>query len=130
MILDTSFIIDLMKEDSSAVGKLKELEESKISQNIAAPTLYELYVGITVSSKPEHEKERVMDALTSVRILGLDGKSAAKAGEVQGALIKAGKMIDPEDAMIAGIALLYNEVVLTRNEEHFSRVPGLKLERY
>lgn len=39
-------------------------------------------------------------------------------------------MIDPEDAMIAGIALLSNETILTKNVEHFSRIRNLKIETY
>ncbi len=39
-------------------------------------------------------------------------------------------MIDPEDAMIAGIALINNESVLTKNVEHFSRIRDLKIETY
>jgi len=130
MILDTTFLIDLMKADPSAVRKLKEMERDKVTQNIAAPTLYELYVGITLSSKPEKEKRKVLDTLTAMNILGLDAESAAKAGEVQGTLIKEGKMIDPEDAMIAGIALLNNEILLTKNVEHFSRICDLKIVSY
>ncbi len=130
MILDTTFLIDLMKEDPAAVKKLKELERDKITQNIAALTLYELYVGIMLSTKPEKEKRKVLDTLASMNILDLNAKSAAKAGEVQGKLIREGKMIDPEDAMIAGIALLNNEIVLTKNVEHFSRIRALITETY
>jgi hypothetical protein len=32
MILDTTFLIDLMKKDPAAVKKLKELERDKITQ--------------------------------------------------------------------------------------------------
>ena len=130
MILDTTFLIDLMKEDPAAVKKLKELERDKITQNIAALTLYELSVGIMLSTKPEKEKRKVLDTLASMNILDLNAKSAAKAGEVQGKLIREGKMIDPEDAMIAGIALLNNEIVLTKNVEHFSRIRALITETY
>ena len=130
MILDTTFLIDLMKDDPAAVKRLKELEKDKIRQNIASPTLYELYVGILLSSKPEKEKRKVLDTLASMNILGLTAKSAAKAGEVQGKLIREGKMIDPEDAMIAGIALHNKEIVLTKNVEHFSRILALITETY
>jgi tRNA(fMet)-specific endonuclease VapC len=130
MILDTSFLIALMKKDTAAVKRLGELEEMGTSLNITAPTIFELYVGITISSKPEREKKRAMDTITSAGIYGLDEKSAAMAGEIQGTLIKAGKMIDPEDAMIAGSALVRNEVIVTRNAEHFARVPNLNLEEY
>ena len=130
MILDTTFLIDLMKADSSAVRKLKELEENKTIQNIASPILYELYVGITLSDKPEKEKRKVLDVLTSATILDLNAKSAPKAGEVHGRLIKGGEMIDPEDAMIGGIAIVNNETILTRNVEHFSRIRELNIETY
>ena len=130
MILDTTFLIDLMKEESTAVSKLKEIERDKITQSISAPTLYELYVGITLSTKPAKEKRKVFDTLISMNILGLDAECAAKAGEVQGKLIRKGKMINPEDAMIAGIALINNETVLTKNVEHFSRIRDLKIETY
>jgi Predicted nucleic acid-binding protein, contains PIN domain len=78
MILDTTFLIDLMKEDPAAVKKLKELERDKITQNIAALTLYELYGGILLSTKPEKEKRKVLDTLASMNILDLTAKSAAK----------------------------------------------------
>ncbi len=39
-------------------------------------------------------------------------------------------MIDPEDTLIAGIALINNETVLTKNVEHFSRIRDLKIETY
>lgn len=130
MILDTSFLIDLMKGELEAVKRLKYLEDNKIAQNVAAPTLYELNVGITLSDKPEKEKKRVIDALTSASILVLEAESAERAGEVQGKLIKEGKMLDPEDAMIAGIALVNDETILSRNKEHFSRVADLRIETY
>ncbi len=130
MILDTASLIDLMKEEFAAVSKLKEIERDKVTQNIASPTLYELYVGIALSIKPEKEKRKVLDTLTSMNIIDFNAESAAKAGEVQGKLIKEGKMIDPGDAMIAGIALINNETVLTKNVEHFSRIRDLKIETY
>ncbi len=78
MILDTTFLIDLMKEDPAAVKKLKELERDKITQNIAALTLYELYVGIMLSTKPEKEKRKVLDTLASMNILDLTGRPTNK----------------------------------------------------
>ena len=34
------------------------------------------------------------------------------------------------DCMIASIALLENEILLTRNTKHFTRISGLKVESY
>ncbi len=130
MLLDTAFLIDLMRGEASAIDRLKALENEGISQNVASPTLYELYVGIMLSKKPEAEKRKVLEVLTSATILNLDAKSAEMAGRIQGGLIAKGKMLDPEDTMIAGIAITHGETVLTRNVEHLSRIYDLKLETY
>jgi len=39
-------------------------------------------------------------------------------------------MIDLEDIMIAATAITRNESVLTRNVEHFNRIPNLKVDSY
>jgi predicted nucleic acid-binding protein len=63
-------------------------------------------------------------------IAPLDAAAANPAGEVDADLIKQGAQIDPEDAMIAGIALEFRQPLLTRNVRHFSRVPRLQVESY
>jgi len=42
MILDTTFLIDLMKSKAEAVQKLKQLEQRGKTLYITAPTIYEL----------------------------------------------------------------------------------------
>lgn len=130
MLLDTAFLIDVMRGREAAVKKLKEMEKERISQSVGAPTIYELYVGVALSDKPEKEKERVLGVLLSASILGLDAKGAEKAGRLQGELIKEGDMLDPEDVMIAGIAIVNGERIITRNTEHFGRIKELKIETY
>jgi len=41
-----------------------------------------------------------------------------------------GSMVDPEDAMIAGIAKVHSERVLTRNRKHFQGIEGVNVESY
>ena len=55
--------------------------------------------------------------------------AGGSAGIIHGDLIKKGWVIEPVDCMIAGIAKVYNKPVLTR-DEHFSRIEGLKVEKY
>ncbi len=51
-------------------------------------------------------------------------------GSIYGELLAKGETIDPEDAMLAGIAKSHHEKVLTRNVKHFSRIEGLTIETY
>lgn len=130
MILDTSFVIDLMAGDKAAIEKLKEIISKGEPQIVTAPTIFELYSGLAQSSKRELEKKKILSALSRVAIWHLDASAAERGGEIDGALIKAGEQIEPVDSMIAGIALVKGEKVLTRNVKHFSKVAGLNLETY
>jgi len=130
VILDTDFIINLLRNDIGAKNKLQQLIADSRPLIIAAPTLFELYGGIERSSKPEQEKKKVITVLQTMTIFSLDEQSSIKAGEIDGSLLNKGITIDPVDSMIAGIALRNGETILTRNLKHFSKIPTLKVETY
>ena len=130
MILDTSFIIDLMDGDEPALARKRKIEENKESYRVAAPTIFELWSGIFSSSMPDKEKSKVFTALSEINTIQIGRTSAEKAGEIHGSLVKKGQPIDSIDCMIASVALLENEILLTRNTKHFTRISGLKVEGY
>ncbi len=53
-----------------------------------------------------------------------------KAGNIFGELLARGEEIDREDCIIEATAVLADEPVLTRNEDHFCRIDGLTVETY
>lgn len=130
MLADTSFIIDLMDKDEGALQKMQLLTSKCEPLILTTITIFELFSGITQSKKPIDEKRKVLEVTTNQIILPFDTASAEKAGEIDGSLIAAGKMMDEADSMIAGIALLNGETVLTRNVKDFERISGLKIETY
>lgn len=130
MIIDTSFILDLMNENNEAVAKFGEFQLSGEPFVITSLSIFELFTGIARSKRPIEEKNKVMDMLKNQIIVSLDAGSAEKAGEIHGFLVKEGQMIGTVDTMIAGICLLKNEKLLTRNLKDFSKVKGLKIESY
>ncbi len=130
MILDTTFIIDLMNNDIKAVEKLRDLQKRGEAQIISSITIFELFSGLGHSKKQEKEKTKIINALRGQLIIHLDQDAAEKAGFIDGSLRKEGKAIGPLDTMIAGIALVKKEKVLTRNRKDFERIPGLEVESY
>ncbi len=130
MIADTSFLIDLMMNEANAVAKAKEIEGKGSTISVCSPSVFELYVGVALSRKPEDEKARIIDLIGSLPQLPLDFESARVAGAIYGGRIKAGAEMDPEDAMIAGIAKVRNEHVITRNAKHFYWIDGIKVVPY
>ena len=130
MIADTTFLIDLMRGDESAVKKETMLEENGTSVYITTVSVFELYVGLNLSNKRIHESMKIERVLRNLQILGLDFESAKEAGEIYAYKRRSGIVIDPEDAMIAGICRTARQPILTRNINHFSGIEGVSLESY
>ena len=130
MIADTTFLIDLMIGDEAAVEKARDIESKSIPLAVTAPSVFELYVGLSLSRKAEEEKTNIMGVLESLPFLPLDSESAKVGGRIFGDKRCAGSQIDPEDAMVAGIAKVHGEKVLTRNIKHFRGVEGVSVESY
>lgn len=130
MILDTDFIINLMKNEEAAVAKQQKLDEDNEVLRVAAPTIFELWTGIALSDRQANDKSKLVSAVGNLNAITLNQQKAEKAGEIHGSLIKAGQEIDAIDSMIAAIALLENEPLLTRNTKHFIRIKGLRVESY
>src|SRR5438132_9153618 len=89
-----------------------------------------MFAGIALSRKAEEEKSKISTILSSLPQLGLDSPSARAGGLIHGDKIRTGQSIDPEDAMIAGIARVNSEKVLTRNIRHYSGIEGVTIENY
>ena len=130
MLVDTTFIIDIMKHDGDAIQKAKDLSDASISVLVGTPTIFELYVGVGLSVRSSEEREKVLSVLKSLPHLSLDAGSASKGGAVYAQRIREGTKIDPEDAMLAGIAIQNSEPLLTRNRKDFAGISDLKLEYY
>jgi tRNA(fMet)-specific endonuclease VapC len=130
MIADSCFIIDLMRKSQSALKKLDELKVTRQIQYITSPTVMELAVGVALAALPKDEQKRVDEILAGFQIIPLDTASAWRAGIEIGKLRNSGKIVDPIDGQIAGIALQYDEVIVTRNTKHFQLIKDLKIESY
>ena len=128
MILDTTVIIDILREDSKAVDKIKEIQKSTDAILTTSITVFELWQGLEI--KDSKKKEKILTVLQSIGLLSFDFNSAKEAGNIYRELRKKGITIDAEDTMIAGIAKIHNETLLTRNVKDFRRIENLEVEGY
>lgn len=128
--IDTTFIIDILRNDKNALMKSIELDKEPIVFTTEA-NVYEVVSGIQQKINKEkalHDLEVLLSRLT---ILPLDHKATIKAGRISGELLQEGKMIDDIDCLTAGIALTNGcDTIVTRNAKHFGRVAELKVEIY
>lgn len=119
MILDASFLIDLMAEDAGAVAKLDEIND----RLLVVPTLAytEAGVGIDPDTAEGRRFDEIMDRMT---LVAHDGEAARRAVDIQRQLLAQGNPVGAVDVMIAGIALARDEPIVTRNASEFARTPA------
>lgn len=119
MILEACSLIDLLTDDTAAVAKLDEIQDRLLI--IPTLTYTEVGVGIDPASQEGQCFEEIMDR---VMLVPYDGDAARRAVDVQRQLCTQGTQIGAVDGMIAGIALVRDAPIVTRNVEEFSRTPA------
>lgn len=129
MLLDTSYLIDVMNGDEGAVEKARELETNLVQQRLSSMTLFELYYGIARVTDSDTERETVEGVLASKPMYPADTAVMRKAGRLSGELQNDGTPIGDGDVIIGATADVVEEPVLTRNVEDFERL-GVEIETY
>ena len=130
MLLDTTFLIDVMRGDERAVARADELEENLVRQRLSAMTLSELYYGVARSEHPEDERETVENVLVTKLVQPADAAVMRKAGRISGELENDGGAVADGDVIIGATAAVVGEPVLTRNVSDFDRVGCVEVETY
>ena len=130
MILDTSFLLDLIDDDPAATTLAEEFESTGVPQRVPAQVVYELYVGAGYTDTPKGEI-LVLDSVLAARpLVETTGEIAKKAGRIDGELRREGERIPPNGLVVGATGLVHDESVVTRNTDDFERVPGLKVTTY
>lgn len=130
MLLDATFLIDVMRGDERAVARADELEENLVRQRLSAMTLFELYYGVARSEQPEDERKTVENVLVTKLVQPADAAVMQKAGRISGELENDGGAVADGDVIIGATAAVVGEPVLTRNVSDFDRVGCVEVETY
>lgn len=133
MILDTAFLIELLREDRAAFEKGAELAANGIPQRIPSPVLYELQYGVEMEGDADEQRAiRNLSQLYPIIRLNEElardaAKLVAAADRAAGGVDQAG--IDDVDPMVAAVADAVDEPVLTRNLDDFEQL-GVAVESF
>ena len=132
--LDSTFLIDLLRNDEGAVRKAVEIEGISLMATTEV-NVFEIASGIELSKMDDDNKRRKMVQASvlfnRVHVFPLDREGALRAARIIGELKRSGSPTDTLDALVAGISLAHGcDVVVTRNVKHFENVKGLKVEKY
>ena len=126
MLLDSTFLIDLLDRSDAAESQLHDLIATETPVSVSPLSVYEAGLGLQ-----EGERERFEEILTSMIVLPLGLAESRRALSIQRRLYDRGEPIGAVDALIAATAAESADPrVLTRNVSEFSRVVGIDIVSY
>lgn len=131
MIIDSSYLFDLMSGDETAFSKGVQLVEAGEMQWLPTPVVAEAYYGVATVRSNTTEQE-VRNRLLGYPRVDVDEEVARVAGELlASADDRTGENagVGPNDAYIAAIAEILNDAVLTANVDDFQAL-AVPVETY
>ena len=128
LILESSFFIDLEREhrrgtQKGAVEYLERLDDARLY--LPAVVAGELAAGVSMANRQRWEA-----FLAPFFLLPVTPDVAWEYGRTYRHLRGLGQLIGANDLWIAATALANHMPVVTRNVDHFRRVPHLEVESY
>lgn len=126
--LDTSFLIDLMREASRAVeGPATTFLDSLGDEDVGVSVhvLCELEAGARLSTNPAREAEKIRKACSWLHVAYPDERFAAEYGRLMSEFHRAGRTIATMDLLIGTAAVVEGAALVTGNAKHFAPIPGL-----
>jgi len=128
--LETDFMVSLLRGDADARSRAEKMDLDEVRKTTTPINAFELFLGAYLSERRDVNLMMVRELLSNLELLEFDLRSCEKAGSIVAGLRRRGELIGVRDLLIAGIALRFEETLLTRNIEHFSRVKVLKVEKW
>jgi tRNA(fMet)-specific endonuclease VapC len=127
LILETTFLIDLEREHHRSAGSAVAFLEANPDARLYLPFVVagELAAGASLSSRTRWES-----FLAPFYVLPSTPDVSWEYGRAFRYLKDNGRLIGGNDLWIASTAIAYQMPVVTRNAEHYGRVPGVEVETY
>ena len=134
-LFDTTYLIDLINGDEGAVKKAGEVDAEDLFKAISIVTAHEYLRGVYhlymhEGKLLESKLTRADAELSRFEVIPYTYDVAKVAAKIDAMLISEGISISFADIIIAATALHYKLTLVTRNIDHFKRIPELNIETY
>lgn len=124
-LIDTDWVIDYLRGRRSAVALLEDFPPGDIG--ISTITYGEVYEGIVLGPQRRINEDALNEFLRVADVVQLTRPIMRRDARIRGELRRVGRRLEDTDLLIAATALDHDVTLVTRNVNHFTRVPGLRL---
>lgn len=128
-LLDTNICIALLAQKDAALRN-KYLNHAPSDLVLCSVVKAELLFGARNSERVELNLKRLEQFWAPLESLPFDDLAASHYGEIRAILRRAGTPIGGNDLQIAAIARANDLTLVTRDQDEFRRVAGLRVEAW
>src|SRR5262249_16599542 len=123
-LLDTDTLSAVMKGNPVAVARARDYLAEHGTFTLSIITRYEILRGLKAKNATTqvHAFDRLCE---SSIVVPLTDEVAVRAADIYAGLKQRGEPIGDADILIGASALAHGLAVVTNNEDHFRRIPGL-----
>ena len=125
-MLDANLCIRVLRDRPGAWRERFKAEARSLA--ISTIVLHELYYGAERSDRPQVQHNKIGDFAAHISVLDFDSTAASHAAAIKANLAASGRLIGPNDLLIAGHARCLGLKLITGNLKEFTRVEGLRCE--
>jgi predicted nucleic acid-binding protein len=125
--IDTDVLIENLRDNEKVVGYLTGLENKNVMLCTTTVNAFELYFGAYRSRRPVEGISAVARLIDRLVVMDFDVKASEVAARTLADLESGGKPVDFRDLFIGATALVNECSLLTRNVDHFGKIPDLKI---
>jgi len=128
-VLDTSFLVDLIRGEEQAHNALARIEEEYQNLATTVVNLLELFRGAYLSDRKEENIAKVLKIVEILDVIGFAWETYPIYGTLSATLKDRGISVNEFDVVIAALVLETDGIIVTR-DQHFKSIPGLEVIGY
>lgn len=127
-LIDTDIMVFFLRGEKGVVEKFRHNQSSP--KAVSVITWGELLYGAKKSNNPDAKVAKLRRVAESIPLLDVSRSVMETFAELKSKLDTKGTGVDDFDLLIGSTALTHNLVVVTNNERHFEKIPGLEIENW
>ena len=127
--LDTTFLIDFLKQNKDAIRKASEIEEESLCTT--SINVFEFLLGSYQKEElTEIEINQLKELIKNLDVLPFDLKSSFMSSKIAADLIKRHQEISLGDSLIVGVMIANNCFEIVTRDKHFSKIKNINVITY
>jgi len=130
VMVDTTFLIDLARGDPGARAAAERAETGAEALLVPAPALARFWEAVERSRRAPRDVANLRAFVLAQPGVPFNAEHALAAARFLADAAAAGAAMDPFDAMVAAVAWVEDETLLTRSARDFERIRDLRVQTY